>query len=66
MTDGFCCRDAAHLVRTITGAVKYLHDNGVVHRGMSGSRRLPHLPCTGTDPAGLSAYLPACLYLANA
>lgn len=26
-------KDAAHIVRTICGAVAYLHDNGVVHRG---------------------------------
>ena len=26
-------RDAANLVRSITEAVAYLHDNGIVHRG---------------------------------
>ena len=26
-------RDAAHLVRSITEAVEYLHNNGIVHRG---------------------------------
>ena len=31
-------RDACHLVRIIAGAVDYLHDQGIVHRG----RRLPH------------------------
>ena len=28
-------RDAAHLVRTILKAVKYIHDSGIVHRGMT-------------------------------
>jgi serine/threonine protein kinase len=27
-------KDAAHIVRTICSAVAYLHDNGIVHRGM--------------------------------
>lgn len=27
------CRDASQIVRTITSAVKYLHDQGIVHRG---------------------------------
>ena len=40
------CRDAATLVRTIMGAVKYIHECGIVHRGQS----LPlyanvHAPC---------------------
>jgi hypothetical protein len=26
-------RDASQIVRTITSAVKYLHDQGIVHRG---------------------------------
>lgn len=26
-------RDAAQIVRIIVGAVKYLHDQGIVHRG---------------------------------
>jgi serine/threonine protein kinase len=27
-------KDAAHIVRTICTAVEYLHNNGIVHRGM--------------------------------
>jgi serine/threonine protein kinase len=27
-------KDAAHIVQTICSAVAYLHDNGIVHRGM--------------------------------
>jgi hypothetical protein len=33
LTWGFLRRDAAQIVKTITGAVKYLHDQGIVHRG---------------------------------
>jgi tRNA A-37 threonylcarbamoyl transferase component Bud32 len=27
-------KDAANIIRTICDAVAYLHDNGIVHRGM--------------------------------
>ena len=27
-------KDAAHIVQTICAAVAYLHENGIVHRGM--------------------------------
>jgi serine/threonine protein kinase len=27
-------KDASHIVRTICDAVNYLHENGIVHRGM--------------------------------
>lgn len=26
-------KDAAHIIQTIIGAVAYLHENGIVHRG---------------------------------
>lgn len=26
-------KDAAHIIHTIIGAVAYLHENGIVHRG---------------------------------
>ena len=31
-------RDAANIVRTITSAVKYLHNQGIVHRGQFGEK----------------------------
>lgn len=30
--------DAAQLIETVVGAVAYLHDHGIVHRGESGER----------------------------
>ncbi len=39
-------RDGAQIVRTVTSAVKYLHDQGIVHRGTS-SRSSPSQPLTG-------------------
>jgi serine/threonine protein kinase len=39
-------RDAAHIVKTITEAVVYLHNQGIVHRGTFGvpAHRLPPSP----------------------
>lgn len=34
------CRDAQNIVRTVTHAVKYLHDQGIVHRGKLEEGRL--------------------------
>jgi serine/threonine protein kinase len=32
---GLTDRDAQNIIRTVTSAVKYLHDQGIVHRGQS-------------------------------
>ena len=41
--------DAADLVRTITGGVQYIHDSGIVHRGLVVENLLFRTPAEDAD-----------------